>query len=58
MACRATSERSSRPLPERLIGFATVSRDSNPELTGFVPQYLADHGVDSGPVHHAGRTMR
>jgi hypothetical protein len=45
-------------LPERLIGFATVSRDSNPELTGFVPQYLADHGVDSGPVHHAGRTMR
>ncbi|MGF6873298.1 acetylornithine deacetylase/succinyl-diaminopimelate desuccinylase-like protein [Paraburkholderia sp. MM5477-R1] len=50
------SELSSRALLERLIGFATVSRDSNLELIGFVQQYLADPGVDSELFHNAERT--
>ncbi|MGF6920001.1 acetylornithine deacetylase [Paraburkholderia sp. 40] len=50
------SELSSRALLERLIGFATVSRDSNLELIGFVQQYLADLGVDSELFHNAERT--
>ncbi|RZF28594.1 acetylornithine deacetylase [Paraburkholderia sp. UYCP14C] len=50
------SELSSRALLERLIGFATVSRDSNLELIGFVQQYLADLGVESELFHNAERT--
>jgi acetylornithine deacetylase len=41
------SESSSRELLERLIGFATVSRDSNLELIRFIEAYLAEHGVQS-----------
>ena len=41
------SEASSRELLGRLIGFATVSRDSNLELIAFIRDYLARHGVDS-----------
>ncbi|KAA0011095.1 acetylornithine deacetylase [Billgrantia pellis] len=31
---------------ERLVGFATVSRDSNLDLIAFVEGYLDEHGVD------------
>ena len=41
------SEVSSRELLERLIGFATVSRDSNLELIAFIRHYLAELGVQS-----------
>ncbi|MCT8165352.1 MULTISPECIES: acetylornithine deacetylase [unclassified Pseudomonas] len=41
------SEVSSRALLERLVGFATVSRDSNLELIGFIRDYLAGLGVQS-----------
>ncbi len=50
------SELSSRALLERLIGFATVSRDSNLELIAFMRQYLADLGVESELFHNAERT--
>jgi acetylornithine deacetylase len=50
------SELSSRDLLDRLIGFATVSRDSNLELITFVQQYLADLGVESELFHNAERT--
>lgn len=33
-------------LLDRLVGFATVSRDSNLDLIAFVEGYLAKHGVD------------
>ncbi|WP_434771619.1 acetylornithine deacetylase [Pseudomonas entomophila] len=39
------NEASSRDLLARLIGFATVSRDSNLALIEFVRAYLAGHGV-------------
>ncbi len=41
------NEARSRELLARLIGFATVSRDSNLELIAFIRDYLASHGVDS-----------
>ncbi|MGY2340993.1 acetylornithine deacetylase [Pseudomonas sp. SDO5532_S415] len=41
------SNASSRDLLERLVGFATVSRDSNLELIRFIEAYLAGHGVES-----------
>ncbi|MFF7109572.1 acetylornithine deacetylase [Pseudomonas sichuanensis] len=41
------SELSSQALLARLVGFATVSRDSNLELIGFIRDYLAGLGVDS-----------
>lgn len=41
------SEASSRDLLEQLVGFATVSRDSNLELIRFIETYLAGHGVQS-----------
>lgn len=41
------SEVSSRDLLERLVGFATVSRDSNLQLIRFIEAYLAGHGVQS-----------
>lgn len=47
------SETRSRELLGRLIGFATVSRDSNLALIGFIRDYLASHGVDSELFHNA-----
>lgn len=41
------SELSSQQLLVRLIGFATVSRDSNLQLIGFIRDYLAELGVAS-----------
>lgn len=41
------SESTSRLLLEQLIGFATVSRDSNLELIAFIRDYLAEQGVES-----------
>ncbi|NIF17729.1 acetylornithine deacetylase [Pantoea sp. Cy-639] len=41
------NERSSRALLARLVGFATVSRDSNLELITFIRDYLAGQGVES-----------
>ncbi len=37
----------SREMIERLVGFPTVSCDSNLELIHFVKDYLASHGVES-----------
>lgn len=50
------SEHSSRELLARLVGFATVSRDSNLELIGFIRDYLAGHGVDSELIYNPQRT--
>ncbi|RKE37335.1 acetylornithine deacetylase [Paraburkholderia sp. BL23I1N1] len=50
------SEVSSRELLERLIGFATVSRDSNLELIAFIQHYLAELGVESELFHNPERT--
>lgn len=36
---------------ERLIGFATVSRDSNLDLIGFVVELLERHGIKSQLIH-------
>ncbi|TBU81028.1 acetylornithine deacetylase [Pseudomonas daroniae] len=47
------NEPSSRALLERLIGFATVSRDSNLQLIEFIRDYLAGLGVDSELFHNA-----
>ncbi|WP_288376334.1 acetylornithine deacetylase [uncultured Pseudomonas sp.] len=41
------SDLTSRAVLERLVGFATVSRDSNLELIGFIRDYLAGLGVES-----------
>lgn len=41
------SDASSRALLQHLIGFATVSRESNLELIRFIEAYLAEHGVQS-----------
>lgn len=43
-------------LLERLIGFPTVSRDSNLALIAFVRDYLAGLGVDSQLFYNAERT--
>ena len=50
------SEQSSRELLARLVGFATVSRDSNLELIGFIRDYLASHGVHSELIYNPERT--
>ncbi|AOE84520.1 acetylornithine deacetylase [Pseudomonas sp. TCU-HL1] len=50
------SEVSSRDVLERLIGFATVSRDSNLELIAFIRDYLAGLGVESELFHNSERT--
>ncbi|WP_321883755.1 acetylornithine deacetylase [Paraburkholderia bannensis] len=50
------SERTSRTLLERLIGFATVSRDSNLELIAFIERYLAEFGIQSELFYNAERT--
>ncbi|MEW9586428.1 acetylornithine deacetylase [Paraburkholderia sp. DGU8] len=47
---------SSRELLERLVGFATVSRNPNLELIAFVRQYLAALGVESELFLNAERT--
>jgi acetylornithine deacetylase len=49
-------EMSSRELLERLIGFATVSRDSNLELIDFIRDYLAELGVHSELFYNPERT--
>jgi acetylornithine deacetylase len=50
------SSTSSCDLLDRLIGFATVSRDSNLELIDFIRHYLAGLGVQSELFYNAGRT--
>ena len=50
------SEMPSRMLLERLIGFPTVSRDSNLELIAFVEHYLTGLGVKSELFHSADHT--
>ena len=50
------SEMSSRELLDRLIGFATVSRDSNLELIAFIRDYLAELGVHSELFYNPERT--
>ncbi|WP_455885746.1 acetylornithine deacetylase [Pseudomonas rustica] len=46
------SDFASRALLARLVGFATVSRDSNLELIGFIHDYLAELGVESELFHN------
>ncbi|MGA9661826.1 MAG: acetylornithine deacetylase [Pseudomonas alloputida] len=46
------SEFASRALLARLIGFATVSRDSNLALIGFIRDYLAELGVECELFHN------
>ncbi|KTC34954.1 acetylornithine deacetylase [Pseudomonas sp. L5B5] len=50
------SDVSSRELLARLVGFATVSRDSNLELITFIRDYLAGLGVDSELIYNDQRT--
>ncbi|MDH4565865.1 acetylornithine deacetylase [Pseudomonas sp. BN414] len=50
------SEASSRDLLERLVGFATVSRDSNLELITFIRDYLSGLGVESELFYNPERT--
>jgi acetylornithine deacetylase len=50
------NDRSSRALLERLIGFATVSRDSNLEMIEFIRIYLREFGVESELFYNAERT--
>ncbi|WP_175865222.1 acetylornithine deacetylase [Burkholderia cepacia] len=50
------NDTSSRVLLERLIGFATVSRDPNLEMIGFIRDYLAGFGVESELFYNAERT--
>ncbi|MFZ6047180.1 acetylornithine deacetylase [Pseudomonas sp. CR3202] len=50
------SELSSRDMLERLVGFATVSRDSNLELIAFIRDYLAELGVESELFYNPERT--
>jgi acetylornithine deacetylase len=50
------SEMSSCELLGRLIGFATVSRDSNLELIVFIRDYLAELGVQSELFYNPERT--
>ena len=45
-----------REILERLIGFPTVSRNSNLDLVDWVEGYLASHGVASRRVWNADRT--
>ncbi|OUM27342.1 acetylornithine deacetylase [Pseudomonas sp. 1239] len=50
------SEWRSRSLLAQLVGFATVSRDSNLALIEFVRDYLDDLGVDCELIYNAERT--
>lgn len=56
MGFRAMSELRSRALLERLVGFATVSRDSNLALIEFVREYLAGFGIASELIYNEQRT--
>ncbi|MFM0362801.1 acetylornithine deacetylase [Paraburkholderia sediminicola] len=47
---------SSRALLERLVGFATVSRDSNLDMIEFIRFYLEELGVESELFYNAERT--
>ncbi len=49
------SDRSVRTILERLVGFPTVSRDSNLELIDWVEEYLDDLGVPAHRVWSADR---
>ncbi|WP_042302402.1 acetylornithine deacetylase [Paraburkholderia kururiensis] len=50
------NEMSSRALLEKLVSFATVSRDSNLALIGFVRDFLAQHGVECELFYNDERT--
>ncbi|CDY79649.1 Acetylornithine deacetylase [Caballeronia glathei] len=50
------NETSGRELLERLIGFSTVSRDSNLEMIEFIRHYLAAFGIESELFYNAERT--
>ncbi|CAB3691361.1 Acetylornithine deacetylase [Paraburkholderia graminis C4D1M] len=50
------NDRSSRALLAELIGFDTVSRESNLDMIEFVRQYLAELGVESELFYNAERT--
>jgi acetylornithine deacetylase len=50
------NDRSSRALLAELIGFATVSRESNLDMIEFVRHYLAELGVESELFYNAERT--
>jgi acetylornithine deacetylase len=56
MESQAMSEMSTRALLERLVGFPTVSRDSNLALIAFIQDYLAQYGVECELFHNAERT--
>ncbi|WP_340149667.1 acetylornithine deacetylase [uncultured Sneathiella sp.] len=47
---------SSREMIDRLIGFDTVSRNSNLDLINFVADYLAGHGVEAVRVFNDDKT--
>ncbi|TDN69252.1 acetylornithine deacetylase [Paraburkholderia sp. BL10I2N1] len=50
------NDRSSRALLERLVGYATVSRDSNLDMIEFIRHYLEELGVESELFYNAERT--
>lgn len=50
------NDRSSRALLERLIGFATISRDSNLDMIEFIREYLDELGVECELFYNAERT--
>ena len=50
------NDRSSRALLAELIGFDTVSRESNLDMIEFVRQYLAELGVESELFYNTERT--
>ncbi|WP_027800690.1 acetylornithine deacetylase [Paraburkholderia dilworthii] len=50
------NDRSSRALLAKLIGFATVSRESNLDMIGFIRHYLDELGVKSELFYNAERT--
>jgi acetylornithine deacetylase len=56
MECPAMSELRSRAMLARLIGFATVSRDSNLALIEYVRDYLHELGVDCELIYNTERT--
>jgi acetylornithine deacetylase len=50
------NDRSSRALLESLIGFPTVSRDSNLDMIAFIRRYLDELGVESELFYNVERT--
>ncbi|WP_277182638.1 acetylornithine deacetylase [Caballeronia sp. BR00000012568055] len=50
------NDMSSRALLEKLIGFATVSRESNLALIEFIREYLAKHGIECELFYNDERT--